>query len=65
MDAGAMLLRTPSPIMPGKHVIYWNLDWAILLKWVIYFAPLSEEELLSLPWILLSFCKLALLKHST
>lgn len=53
-DEGAMLLRTPRAIMPGEGVIYWNLDWHILVKWVRYFAPLSEEELLlSLHWILL------------
>ena len=27
MDQCAMLLRTPSPIIPGKGLIYWNLQF--------------------------------------
>lgn len=42
-----MLLRTPNP---EKGIIYWNLQWEVLLGWVSYFALLREEELLSLHW---------------
>ena len=38
------------PLMSGKGIIYWNLDWDILPKGVIYFAPLSGEELHSPHW---------------
>lgn len=44
----AMVLRTPSPIMPGKGVVYWNLQWLVPLGCVSYFAPLGEGELFSL-----------------
>ena len=46
----AMLLRTPSPTTPGKGVIYWKLQWDVLLGWMSYFTPLGEGELLSLHW---------------
>lgn len=26
-DQDAMLLRTPSPKMPGKDIVHWNLQW--------------------------------------
>ena len=45
-----MLLKTPNPITPGKGIIYWNLQWEVLLGLVGYFALLGEEELLSLLW---------------
>lgn len=45
-----MLLRTPSPITPGKGTVYWNLPWDVILGWVNYFTPLGEAELLSLRW---------------
>ena len=48
MDQRAVLLRTPSPIMPGKGIIYWNLQWDVPLGWVSYFAPLGKGELLNL-----------------
>lgn len=41
------LLRTPSTVMPGKGVIYWNLQWDVLPEWVNCFKPLSERKLLS------------------
>lgn len=47
-DQCAMLLRTPSPITPGKGVIYWSLQWDIPPGWVSDFTPLSKEELLHL-----------------
>ena len=28
-DQHSMLLRTPSPIMSGKGIIYWNLQWDV------------------------------------
>lgn len=45
-----MLLRTPSPQMPEKGIIYWNLQWDVSLGWVNYFAPLLEEELPNFHW---------------
>ena len=48
MDQCAVLLRTPSPIIPGKGVIYWNLQWDIPPGWVSYFTPLGEGKLLNL-----------------
>lgn len=36
--------------MPGKVVVYWNLQWNIPLGWARYFAPLGEGNLLSFHW---------------
>lgn len=45
-----MLLKTPNLIMPGKGVIYRNLQREVLPGWVGNFALLGEEELVSLLW---------------
>ena len=45
-----MLLRTLSPITPGKGVICCNMQWDISLGWVDHFAQLDVGELLSLHW---------------
>lgn len=50
VEQRALLLRTPSPITPGKGVIYWNLQWDDSLGWVSYSICLGEGELLSLHW---------------
>lgn len=62
-----MLLRTSSAIMPGKGGIYWNLEWDIHQAW---YSNNSCFEL----WmrgnysvstrILLSCCRLEMLKHT-
>lgn len=62
MGQHAMLLRTPSPVMPGKGIIYWNLQWGMLTGLASYFTFLGEEGLLILHWDPLSCCKLDLLK---
>lgn len=47
-DECAELLRTPSPIVTGKGVIYWDMQWDVLLVWVGCSALLGERELLCL-----------------
>ena len=62
----ALLLRTPSPIAPGKEVTYWNLQWDIPPGWVSYLAPptgVRGNDSVS-GGIALSCCKLGLLKHT-
>lgn len=64
MDQHAMLLRTPSPIMPGEGVSSWNLQWDI--------SP--DGRVTSPHWVrgnyslsigmLLSYCKPEVLKHT-
>lgn len=61
VDQYAGLLRTPSPITPGKGAIYWNLQWDVLPRWVNYFKPLHKGELIS-TGIPLPSCTLDLLK---
>lgn len=34
----------------GKDGVYWNLQWNIPLRWVGYFAPLGERNLLNFHW---------------
>ena len=65
MDQCAVLLRTPSGITPGKGIIYWNLQWDVLLRWVTYFPSLGEVNCSVSVGILLSGCKPDLLKHTT
>ena len=50
MAQSATLLRTPSPIMPGKGVIPWNLQWNVPPECVSYFTSLGKGELLNLHW---------------
>ena len=50
MDQWAVLLRTVSPIKPGKGIIYWDLQWDIPPGWVSYSAPLVEGKPLNLCW---------------
>ena len=45
-----MLPRTPSPIIPAKGIVSWNLHWDFPLGMVSYFVPLDERELLNLHW---------------
>lgn len=50
MDQGAMMMRAPSPIVPGKVTIYQNLQWDNPPGRVNYVTPLGGEELLSFRW---------------
>lgn len=50
MDHGAMTMRAPSPIVPGKVTMYRNPQWDNLPGRVNYFMPPNGEELLSLRW---------------
>lgn len=49
-NQSAMLLRIPSPIMLGKGIVYWNLQWDVPVGMVSYFTPLGEGELLNFHW---------------
>ena len=62
VDQRAKLRRTPGPIMPGKGVIYWNLQCDVPLGGMDYFAPWLRGKPSVFTGILLSCCKPDLLK---
>lgn len=63
MDQRTVMLRTPSPNMPGKGITYGTLQWDALPGWVSYFAPLGKGNFAVCTGILLYCCMLDLWKH--
>lgn len=62
VDQYAILIRTPSPSMPERGIVYWYFQWDISSGWVSYFSPLENYSISSeIPF---AGHKLDFLKHS-